>query len=73
MAEFALAVVLKHMRGLTRYCRYQGKSQWKKHSYLRVKNVSIGIMGTGMIGHQVANYLLKAGFRVSGWGKDAGP
>ncbi len=72
MAEFALAVVLKHMRRLTRYCRYQAENQWKKHSYLRVKNVSIGIMGTGMIGHHVANYLLNTGFRVSGWSRTQG-
>ena len=72
MAEFALSVVLKHMRGLTRYCRYQAENQWKKHRYLRIKNVRVGIMGTGMIGHHVANYLLKAGFKVDGWGRTPG-
>lgn len=72
MAEFALAVVMKHMRGLTRYCRYQSENRWKKHSYLRIKNVGVGVMGTGMIGHQVASFLLRAGFSVSGWGRTPG-
>ncbi|MFP4467436.1 MAG: 2-hydroxyacid dehydrogenase [Bacteroidales bacterium] len=72
MAEFALSVVLKHMRRLTRYCRYQAANQWKRHSYLRVKNVRVGIMGTGMIGHHVANYLLQTGFKVSGWSRTPG-
>lgn len=72
MFEFTLAVVMKHLRKLTRYCRYQRESTWKKHAYLRMADVCIGVMGTGVIGHHVATGLQKAGFRVCGWGRDPG-
>ena len=72
MFEFALAVVMKHLRKLTRYTRYQEASIWKKHEYLRIKDIRIGIMGTGMIGHHVASELQRVGFRVSGWNRTGG-
>ncbi len=72
MFEFALAVVMKHLRKLTRYTRYQEASIWKKHEYLRIKDIGIGIMGTGMIGHHVASELQRVGFRVSGWNRTGG-
>ncbi|TVR42714.1 MAG: glyoxylate/hydroxypyruvate reductase A [Bacteroidia bacterium] len=72
MFEFALAVVMKHLRKLTRYTRYQEASIWKKHEYLRMQDIQIGIMGTGMIGHHVASELQRVGFRVAGWNRTGG-
>ncbi len=72
MFEFTLAVVMKYLRKLSLYCRYQGKSTWKKHAYLRMADVCIGVMGTGVIGNHVATGLKKAGFRVCGWGRGPG-
>lgn len=73
MFEFSLALVMKHLRKLSRFCRYQSKGLWKKHGYLRMTDIGIGIMGTGVIGNHVASGLQNAGFRVSGWGRKPGP
>lgn len=72
MLEFALAVCMKRLRGLTLYRQKQDKGLWKKAPYLRMADVGVGIMGTGMIGHHVAEGLAKTGFRVSGWSRTPG-
>ncbi len=73
MAEFALAVIMKHLRGFTRYSRYQRESRWKKHGYLRMKDVQVGVMGTGVIGQYVASFLHQAGLTVCGWSRTKDP
>lgn len=69
MYEFALAVTMKHFRRLSVFFRYQLEKQWKKHRYQRIKDVKVGVMGTGMIGDHVAKQFRKVGFEVIGWGR----
>lgn len=69
LAEFALSVVMNHMRGLTYYQNLQHQKTWKKRRYKRISDVKAGIMGTGVIGDHVTKFLLSSGVSVTGWGK----
>ena len=72
LAEFALALIMNHLRGITNYRLLQDQILWKKKRYLRMAGVKIGIMGTGAIGNHVAGFLQSCGFSVAGWGKNPG-
>lgn len=72
LAEFALALIMNHLRGITNYRLLQDQTLWKKKRYLRMGGVKIGIMGTGAIGNHVATFLQSCGFSVAGWGKNPG-
>lgn len=72
LAEFALTLTMNHLRGITHYKLFQQDSTWKKSMYLRISEVNVGIMGTGMIGNHVATFLSSCGFSVAGWGKNPG-
>ncbi len=72
LAEFSLAVVMNHMRGLTSYRLRKEQSIWKISRYKRIADVKVGVMGTGVIGNHVAAFLQSCGFTVSGWGRSPG-
>ncbi len=72
LSEFALAVTMNYMRGLTNYRMLQSQKTWKKRMYKRISDVRVGVMGTGEIGNHVANFLHTAGFSITGWGKNPG-
>ncbi len=69
MLEFTFAVIMKHIRKLNVYCRYQKDRIWKKHGYGKIGQTCVGIMGTGKIGHRVAEGLASIGFNVRGWSR----
>jgi glyoxylate/hydroxypyruvate reductase A len=72
LAEFALAMIMNYLRGLTNYRILQEQKIWKKRMYKRISDITIGIMGTGTIGNHVALFLQSCGFSVTGWGKNQG-
>ncbi len=72
MLEFTLAVIMKHLRKLNIYNSYKTEVKWKKHGYRRIRETGVGIMGTGVIGHHVADGLSRIGFDVSGWSRTMG-
>jgi glyoxylate/hydroxypyruvate reductase len=72
MYEFTLALIMNRLRKITYYHDNQKKGLWKKRKYLRIADVRIGIMGTGVIGNFIANKLQSSGFNVSGWGRTPG-
>ena len=72
LAEFALALVMSHMRGFRKYFNNQQRKTWKKSMYMRIRDAKIGVMGTGAIGNHVALFLQSSGFSVTGWGKNPG-
>ncbi|TVQ18340.1 MAG: glyoxylate/hydroxypyruvate reductase A [Bacteroidetes bacterium] len=72
LAEFALSLIMSHMRGLGKYFHLQNKKVWKKSMYKRIADLKVGIMGTGAIGNHVALFLQSCGFSVAGWGKNPG-
>jgi glyoxylate/hydroxypyruvate reductase len=72
MFEFALAVIMNRLRGLTHYRQNQQQHYWKKQQYLNMADVRVGVMGTGVIGNYVAEQLQKTGFNVHGWSRSQG-
>lgn len=72
MFEFALAVIMNRLRMLTHFHENQRQKIWKRKRYQRISDVSIGVMGTGVIGNHIATQLHKTGFRVSGWSRTRG-
>ncbi|MEE4177782.1 MAG: glyoxylate/hydroxypyruvate reductase A [Bacteroides sp.] len=72
MYEFVLALILSRMKNLRLFQEQQKQKLWKKKRYLRLDQVRIGIMGTGIIGHHVASGLLRVGFQVFGWSRSEG-
>jgi glyoxylate/hydroxypyruvate reductase A len=71
MAEFSIALVMNHLRGLSFYKLMQQEQSWKQESYLTIENVKIGVMGMGVLGVHVARELNKLGFEVNGWARTA--
>lgn len=69
MAEFALALVMNHLRDLNAFKLKQIQSIWKPAGYQRIKDATIGVMGVGAIGSRVAGELSKSGFKVIGWAR----
>ncbi len=72
MYEFTLAVIMNRMRLLTHFSKNQQRGIWKRKRYLRMSDVSVGVMGTGVIGNFIATQLHNAGFTVSGWARSSG-
>lgn len=72
MFEFALAVIMSRLKNLGHFRENQHQKVWKKKRYLRMDQVGVGVMGTGVIGHHVASNLQRIGFSVSGWSRSEG-
>lgn len=72
MYEFALAAIMNRLRQLTSYRENQREKIWKRKRYMRISDVTIGVMGTGVIGNHLALQLHGAGFKVGGWGRTPG-
>ena len=67
MQEFVLALALNHCKSLKTYNKFQHEHTWKPVPYKRVTNVTVGIMGLGVLGKAVAQILHKTGFKLTGW------
>ncbi|WP_394748784.1 2-hydroxyacid dehydrogenase [Spongiimicrobium salis] len=71
MSEFVLALTLNHLKNLNTYKADQSAQQWVPRPYLRIKDVTIGILGLGTLGQAVAADMLKLGFKVQGWARSS--
>ena len=69
MATFTTAVVLNYMRGFSDYKAAEKDSQWQPKPYLRQRDLTVGVMGMGVLGAEAATQLKKLGFAVQGWAK----
>ncbi|MFD2512298.1 2-hydroxyacid dehydrogenase [Pontibacter locisalis] len=67
MADFTIALIMNHLRGLSFYKVREASQEWKPKSYLRISDVRVGVMGVGVLGAHVASRLFKMGFQVNGW------
>jgi glyoxylate/hydroxypyruvate reductase A len=67
MEEFVTAQVYAYMKGLYQYHSQQSFSLWQQNPYLRKKDITIGIMGMGVLGSATAKALSDQGFNVLGW------
>ena len=69
MATYTTAVVLNHMRGLSAYKASEKESLWQPKPYLRQRDITVGVMGMGVLGTEAAQQLQALGFAVQGWAR----
>ena len=69
MSEHVLSVILAHLKNLNAYKLDQVANIWEPKEYLRIKDVSVGILGLGELGALTATDLTRFGFKVQGWSR----
>ena len=67
MAEYATFAALRYYRGFDRYAENAARCTWAPHAPPRLTDWPVGILGYGVLGHQVAQTLRSFGFPVHGW------
>ncbi|MGB5498257.1 MAG: glyoxylate/hydroxypyruvate reductase A, partial [Maribacter sp.] len=67
MSEHVIALVFGHLKNLNQYKVDQFNKVWKPIDYQRIEDVTIGIMGLGVLGKVLAEDLVEFGFKVQGW------
>ena len=65
MREFVLAQCLSTIKNLNTFSRKE--PHWDRMPYRRVADVTVGIMGLGVLGQAVGKLLNTVGFKVTGW------
>lgn len=71
MGEYVLAMTLNYLRNYNDLRSAQTKHEWKHGLYRRLSDVSVGIMGLGVLGEYTANLLSDLGCNVIGWSRTA--
>jgi glyoxylate/hydroxypyruvate reductase A len=69
MTEYCVLHVLMHHRRQRLYDTQQRQRVWKGHLQPAASEVTVGVMGMGEIGREVADVLRRIGFRVAGWSR----
>lgn len=73
MAEAVLAWTYYLQRDMPAYRRQQEAAIWRQQPYRRPADLSVGILGMGLLGKAAAGRLKEAGFRVAGWARSPQP
>lgn len=69
MIEYALYVSLHYLRRFEKYAQAQKSVSWNPLPIISRRDVTIGILGLGSLGSQVAEELAAFGFTVFGWSR----
>ena len=69
MSEFIVMHVLMHHRQQLRLRENQRKGVWDSFPQHAAKDMTVGIMGLGVLGQDAAQKLRMMGFRVRGWSR----
>ncbi len=67
MTEYVVWQVLHHLRRGPAYRLQQTEHRWADLEQPAARDVTVGIMGLGVIGADAADVLLRIGFKVRGW------
>jgi glyoxylate/hydroxypyruvate reductase len=73
MAEFALALTMGALKNLPFYHRKQQQLHWTTKAYRRIEDTTVGIMGLGTLGLDVAKILERNDFQLCGWTRSSKP
>jgi glyoxylate/hydroxypyruvate reductase len=71
MTEYVVLHVLMHHRRVRLYDQQQRQRLWRDHHQPAARDVAVGIMGLGVLGHEAAAALARLGFGVAGWSRTA--
>jgi glyoxylate/hydroxypyruvate reductase A len=69
MTEYVVWQVLDHLRRGPIYRRQQRQHIWEEPANPRPQEVSVGLMGLGVMGESAAEALLRLGFAPRGWSR----
>jgi glyoxylate/hydroxypyruvate reductase A len=67
MSEYVVLAILSHCRHFVHYFRDQDNCKWLPRVPLLARDLTVGILGLGQLGGEVARKLLALGFGVRGW------
>jgi glyoxylate/hydroxypyruvate reductase A len=73
MSEYVAMNCLMHLRQVEAYHQLQAEARWKPLPQPSARQVRVGIMGMGVLGIDSAEVLLRLGFDVAGWAREAKP
>ncbi|MBI9082011.1 MAG: glyoxylate/hydroxypyruvate reductase A [Desulfobacterales bacterium] len=73
MSEYVIMAILNHCRQSAHYARSQAAGQWRPRIPLLAAQHSVGILGLGQLGADLAGKLTVLGFPVAGWRRSAQP
>jgi glyoxylate/hydroxypyruvate reductase len=71
VTEYVVLHVLMHHRRQRLYDAQQLERLWRPHDQPGASEVSVGVMGLGVIGSNVADALGRLGFKIAGWSRTA--
>jgi phosphoglycerate dehydrogenase-like enzyme len=71
MAQFVVAMALRHARDLERYDRQQREHAWLREATPMARH-RVGVLGTGATGSEIAAWLERCGLVVRGWNRRSG-
>jgi glyoxylate/hydroxypyruvate reductase A len=71
MIEYALYIALREFRRFRGYRCDQSQARWMPQPARVRRDFSIGVLGLGVLGGEVARALADFGFDVSGWSRNA--
>ncbi|MDB5798972.1 MAG: glyoxylate/hydroxypyruvate reductase [Paucimonas sp.] len=69
MVEYASWAVLAYFRRFDDYARQQQQAQWRFLKPYPKREFTVGILGMGVLGRQIAAGLRQFGFPVNGWSR----
>jgi len=69
VTEYVVLHVLRHHRRQRLYDAQQRDRVWQIHDQPAASQVSVGVLGLGVIGSNVSNVLSRLGFKVAGWSR----
>lgn len=71
MSEYVALHVLMHHRGQRRYDAQQRDRLWRDRRQPAAGEVTVGVMGLGVMGRDAVDVLARLGFRLVGWSRTA--
>jgi glyoxylate/hydroxypyruvate reductase len=69
MSEWIVLQCLLHLRQHHAYQRFQSARRWEELAQPEAREVTVGIMGLGVLGQDAAQKLKTMGFTVTGWSR----
>jgi glyoxylate/hydroxypyruvate reductase A len=69
MTEWVVLQCLMHLRGVFGHLRHQRDRVWGKQAGPEARDVTVGVMGLGILGRDAAAKLQVMGFDVIGWSR----
>ena len=71
IAQYVVAMALRHARSLERYEQQQVARDWTRHPMPMARH-AVAVLGTGATGGEIARWLQRVGLLVRGWNRSSG-